>query len=224
MGSLNFRLCMQLIATCLLLQHFILVTQLSLQVQADAEPLLDFCVADPTQPTSVGYNCKPVAEVTVKDFVFSLDKPIVQALSPDYPGLNSLGSAISRFDIPAGEIVNPHTHPRATEIFYVKEGTFYAGFVSVAGKLYDTVIKTEDVIIFPQGLIHFAYNLGNTTATIIVWFNSENPGTYFVAPTLFGSGINATVLEKAFDIDAETLKNIEKVWTPHIPPLLHIVL
>lgn len=214
---------MQLIATCLLLQHFILVTQLSLQVQADAEPLQDFCVADPTQPTSVGYNCKPVAEVTVKDFVISLDEP-VQALSPAYPGLNTLGSAISRFDIPAGEIVNPHTHPRATELFYVKEGTFYVGFVSVAGKLYDTVLKTEHAISFPQGLLHFAYNLGNTTATIIASFNSENPGTYFVAPTLFGTGIKEILLEKAFQIDAKTLKKIEKVWTTHIPPLLHIVL
>ncbi|KAH9570377.1 hypothetical protein CY35_02G036800 [Sphagnum magellanicum] len=213
MGSFNFRLCMQLIATCLLLQHFILVTQLSLQVQADAEPLQDFCVADPTQPTSVGFNCKPVAEVTVKDFVVSLDQPI-QALSPAFPGLNSLGSAISRFDIPAGGVVNPHTHPRATELFYVKEGTFYAGFVSVAGKIYDTVLKTEDVIIFPQGLVHFAHNLGNTTATIIVSFNSENPGTYFVAPTLFGSGIKEIVLEEAFQINVETLKNIEKNFLP----------
>jgi len=204
---------MQLIATCLLLQHFILVTQLSLQVQADAEPLQDFCVADPTQPTSVGFNCKPVAEVTVKDFVVSLDQPI-QALSPAFPGLNSLGSAISRFDIPAGGVVNPHTHPRATELFYVKEGTFYAGFVSVAGKIYDTVLKTEDVIIFPQGLVHFAHNLGNTTATIIVSFNSENPGTYFVAPTLFGSGIKEIVLEEAFQINVETLKNIEKNFLP----------
>lgn len=204
---------MQLIATCLFLQHFILVTQLSLQVQADAEPLQDFCVADPTQPTSVGFNCKPVAEVTVKDFVFSLDQPI-QALSPAFPGLNSLGGAISRFDIPAGEIVNPHSHPRATELFYVKEGTFYAGFVSLAGKIYDTVLKTEDVIIFPQGLVHFAYNLGNTTGTIIASFNSENPGTYFVAPTLFGSGIKEIVLEKAFQIDVETLKNIEKNFLP----------
>jgi len=46
------------------------------------------------------------------------------------PGLNTLGISLARIDYaPLGQN-SPHTHPRATEILTVLEGTLYVGFVT----------------------------------------------------------------------------------------------
>jgi quercetin dioxygenase-like cupin family protein len=79
-------------------------------------------------------------------------------------------------DIAIGAVVPSHTHPRASELLYVVDGELYTGFVDTNNKVYDTVIRTGDVFIFPRGLVHFQLNIGKKTSLTIVILNSQNPG------------------------------------------------
>ena len=70
------------------------------------------------------------------------------------PGLNTLGISLARIDYaPQGENP-PHTHPRATEILTVLEGTLYVGFVTSNqqdNKLFTKMLNKGDVSYSQRG-------------------------------------------------------------------------
>lgn len=193
-------------------------------IAADADPINDFCVADLTSQLKLnGLPCISYANVTVDDFALRLfGKPGNISASPfgfsvipgfagiNYPGLNTLGVAIARIDVGPFESVPPHTHPHATELFYVTEGSFYVGFVDSTDKLFATNVTKGDVFVFPKGLLHFALSTSKGLSTAIVAFNSQNPLTQLAAPALFASNIPDVVLEKAFFISKATVDQIKK--------------
>lgn len=73
--------------------------------------VVDFCVADLSAPQGpAGYPCKPPAEVTADDFVYSglsvpgnysnlFNAAINSAFVDQFPGLNGLGIAVARADV-----------------------------------------------------------------------------------------------------------------------------
>ncbi|KAJ3678034.1 hypothetical protein LUZ60_001837 [Juncus effusus] len=188
---------------------------------SDPSPLQDFCVADNTSQVLVnGFVCKNPSDVKPEDFFFQgLDKAgntstklgssvnlvNVQKLA----GLNTLGISIARLDFaPYGGLNPPHTHPRATEILTVLEGTLYVGFVtSDPNKLFAKVLNKGDVYVFPKGLIHFQFNIGHVPAVAIAGLSSQNPGLITIANAVFGSNpsISDDVLAKAFQLDKKTV-------------------
>ncbi|OAY73188.1 Germin-like protein 8-2 [Ananas comosus] len=119
----------------LLLALFALV--FSQAIASDPSPLQDFCVADKNSPVFMnGLVCKNPNFTTPEDFFFEgLDQPgntmnklgfnanLVNAMA--LPGLNTLGISLARLDFAPYGLNPPHTHPRATEVFTVVEGTFY---------------------------------------------------------------------------------------------------
>ncbi|KAJ1267631.1 hypothetical protein BS78_07G072200 [Paspalum vaginatum] len=120
------------------------------------------------------------------------------------PGLNTLGISLARIDYaPLGENP-PHTHPRATEILTVLEGTLYVGFVtSNPNKLFAKELNKGDVFVFPEGLIHFQFNpVHNKPAVALAALSSQNPGVITIANAVFGSKppISDDVLAKAFQV------------------------
>ncbi|KAJ3670001.1 hypothetical protein LUZ60_010325 [Juncus effusus] len=194
---------------------------LSQAIASDPSPLQDFCVADNTSQVIVnGVVCKNPNDVKPEDFFFSgLDKVgntsgklgssvnlvNVQKLA----GLNTLGISIARLDFaPYGGLNPPHIHPRATEVLTVLEGTLYVGFVtSNPNKLFSKVLNKGDVYVFPQGLLHFQFNIGPVPAVAIAGLSSQNPGVITVANAVFGSNpsISDDVLAKAFMLDKKTV-------------------
>uniref|UniRef100_A0A0D9X556 Cupin type-1 domain-containing protein n=1 Tax=Leersia perrieri TaxID=77586 RepID=A0A0D9X556_9ORYZ len=119
------------------------------------------------------------------------------------PGLNTLGVSIARLDFAPLGLNPPHTHPRATEIFAVLEGTLYVGFVTSNpdNKLFSKVLNKGDVYVFPQGLIHFQFNPNpHKPAVAIAGFGSQNPGVITIANAVFGSNppISDDILAKGF--------------------------
>ncbi|KAL0291974.1 UNVERIFIED_CONTAM: putative germin-like protein 2-2 [Sesamum radiatum] len=60
----------------------------------------------------------------------------------------------------------PHTHPRATEILTVLEGSLQVGFVTSNpdNSLITKTLQKGDVFVFPVGLIHFQRNVGTGNA------------------------------------------------------------
>ncbi|XP_040940747.1 germin-like protein subfamily 1 member 7 [Gossypium hirsutum] len=100
------------------------------------------------------------------------------------PGLHTLGISMVRIDYaPNGGLNPPHTHPRASKILVVLEGTLHIGF----------------------------YNIGNTYAITFAGLSSENPGLITIANAVFGSNpsINADILAKAFNLDRKMVKNLQ---------------
>ncbi|RRT37504.1 hypothetical protein B296_00048362 [Ensete ventricosum] len=170
---------------------------------SDPSPLQDFCVADFDSIVIVnGFPCKDPTSVTADDFYISgLDKVadtdndlganITLVNVNRLPGINTLGVAMSRIDYAPFGLNPPHSHPRSSEILHVVKGTLYAGFVTSNTDKGNTLIakklNTGDAFVFPQGLIHFQFNLGDTNAVAFAAFGSQNPGLITVANAVFGS-------------------------------------
>lgn len=169
-----------------------------------------------------GFVCKDPMAVSADDFfkAANLDKPRDTMKSKvgsnvtlinvmQLPGLNTLGISLARIDYaPMGENP-PHTHPRATEILTVLEGTLYVGFVtSNPNKLFAKVLNKGDVFVFPEGPIHFQFNpIHDKPAVAIAALSSQNPGVITIANAVFGSKppISDDVLAKAFQVEKGTI-------------------
>ncbi|KAM7271735.1 hypothetical protein ACFE04_030949 [Oxalis oulophora] len=197
----------------------------------DPTPLQDFCIPTKDHHNAVlvkGQFCKDPAKVTGDDFHTSrlkypgdtsnkLGAAITPIFIDEFPALNGAGVAMSRVDYVKGGVNPPHIHPRATEIFTVRKGTLYAGFVTTNpnNTFYSKILTEGDTFVFPVGLIHFQMNIGNGPAMAIAAFSSQNPGVVTVGNALFDSKpkIDPTVLAKSFlSSDDEIKKYHTKEW------------
>ncbi|KAM7269862.1 hypothetical protein ACFE04_025359 [Oxalis oulophora] len=158
----------------------------------DPSPLQDFCVATNDAKNGVIVNgklCKDPNIVTPEDFFFSgLDKAGNISYPPGskvtllnveaIPGLNTLGVAMARVDYAPKGQNPPHTHPRATEIMTVLQGTLKVGFITSAPsyKHFTKILNKGDVFVFPEGLVHYQVNIGKKPSVVIVGYSSQNPG------------------------------------------------
>ncbi|KAL2892775.1 putative germin-like protein 2-1 [Bienertia sinuspersici] len=184
---------------------------------SDPTPLQDFCVGV-NDPDSIvhtnGELCKNPKDVTINDFIHkgfhipgdtnnTQEENATLVDITRFPVVNTQGLSIARVDFAPFGLNTPHVHPRGSELFAVMEGTLYAGFVTVDYKLYDTIIKNSDIIVFPQGLVRFQFNIGKTDPLAIASFKSQNPGRFNVANVIFGSTphILDDVLTKGFQVD-----------------------
>ena len=172
-----------------------------------------------------GKFCKNPDYVVAEDFFTSgLDKPgdtsnrvgsNVTTVNVDrIAGLNTLGITLVRIDYAPYGLNPPHTHPRATEILVVAEGTLEVGFVTSnpENKLFTKTLNKGDVFVFPIGLIHFQFNRGHENAVAFAGLSSQNPGVITIANAVFGSDprINSDVLTKAFQVDKNVIVQLQK--------------
>lgn len=186
--------------------------------------VLDFCVADPSLPDGPGgYSCKKPSQVTVDDFVYHglgipgnttnlIKAAVTVGFAPTFPGVNGLGISIARLDIAVDGVVPLHTHPGGTEILYVVEGTICAGFISSsANTVYFKSLYKGDVMVFPQGLLHFQFNSGKTGAVAIVSFSSPTPGLQITDFALFANNLPSEIVEKVTFLDDAQVKKLKGV-------------
>ncbi|GLT69100.1 hypothetical protein SLA2020_412780 [Shorea laevis] len=194
----------------------------------DPAPLQDFCVAVNTSTDAVFVNgkfCKDPKLVTPNDFFFQgLNTPrnTANPLGSNVTlldvskilGLNTLGVSLARIDFAPYGLNPPHTHPRATEILVVVEGTLYVGFVTSnpENRFFTKTLNAGDVFVFPIGLIHFQFNVGKTNAVAFSGLGSQNPGLIVIAKNIFGANppINPDVLVKAFQLDTNVVESLQK--------------
>ncbi|CAL9064744.1 unnamed protein product [Musa banksii] len=195
---------------------------------ADPDMLQDICVADPGSGVKLnGFACKPAENVTEADFFFkglatpgatnnTMGSLVTGANVEKIPGLNTLGVSMSRIDYAPGGLNPPHTHPRATEIVFVLDGTLDVGFITTANKLIAKTITKGEVFVFPRGLVHFQKNNGAVPAAVVAGFNSQLPGTQSIAATLFAATptVPDDVLAKAFQIGTKEVEDIKSRLAP----------
>ncbi|CAN6287177.1 unnamed protein product [Urochloa humidicola] len=210
-------------ATLLLLAPLLMAT--------DPDPLQDFCVADLSGKLSVnGYPCQPPSSVG-DEFLFStraarggdpMANPngsnVTELDVSEWPGLNTLGVSMNRVDFAPGGTNPPHIHPRATEIGVVIRGELLLGIIGSldsGNRYYSKVVRAGETFVIPRGLMHFQFNVGKEPATMVVSFNSQNPGIVFVPLTLFGSSppIPTPVLVKALRVDADVVELLKSKFT-----------
>ncbi|XP_017976689.1 PREDICTED: germin-like protein subfamily 1 member 13 isoform X1 [Theobroma cacao] len=226
----------------ILVAFVLLALASSLASAFDPSPLQDFCVAINDTKNGViifffllysvfvnGKFCKDPKLVNAEDFFFSglnkqgntsnqLGSKVTLVNVGQISGLNTLGISLARVDYaPYGGLNPPHTHPRATEILVVVEGTLYVGFVTSNpdNRLITKVLYPGDVFVFPVGLIHFQFNIGNTNAVAFSGLSSQNPGINTIAKAVFGSNpaINPEVLAKAFQLDKNIVNQLQsRFW------------
>ncbi|GMP71641.1 hypothetical protein CsSME_00029972 [Camellia sinensis var. sinensis] len=192
---------------------------------SDHSPLQDFCVADPNSQVRVnGMACKSPSMVQANDFFLSglhiagntsnaLGSKATPATVGQIPGLNTLGISMVRIDYAPMGLNPPHTHPRATEILTVLEGSLEVGFVTSNpdNRLISKVLQVGDVFVFPIGLIHFERNVGYCNAVAMVALSSQNPGANTITNVVFGAkpDISSDALAKAFQVDKNIVINLQ---------------
>ncbi|VAI51287.1 unnamed protein product [Triticum turgidum subsp. durum] len=210
------RLQLSVVAACAVLLALAAPT-----LAGDPDMLQDVCVADLASPIKInGFPCK--ANITADDFFFAGLKKAGNTNNPagsvvtaanvlSFPGVNTLGVSMARIDYAVGGQNPPHTHPRATEIIFVTEGTLEVGFITTANKLFTKVVTVGEVFVFPRGLVHFQQNRGNCSASVIAAFNSQLQGTQAIATTLLAATppVPTDVLAKAFRVDNEDIDAVK---------------
>ncbi|CAI0473454.1 unnamed protein product [Linum tenue] len=172
--------------------------------------------------TTTGYTCKNPTNVTADDFVFTtlvrggnttnINKAVaVPGFVQQFPGLNGLGLAVARADIEPGGAIPLHTHPAASEMIYVAEGSVTAGFISGAPSnvVYVKKLNKGEVMVFPRGLFHFQANTGEEHATVIASFSNSDPGVQVVSSALFGNDFSSFLVEKTTNIDEAEVKKLK---------------
>ncbi|GMH21967.1 hypothetical protein Nepgr_023810 [Nepenthes gracilis] len=203
-----------------------LLAPLPLQ-SADSDPLQDFCVGLINAPESVnGFPCKPVSEVTADDFSSrviahegntnnAFRSNVTGANAMAFPGLNTLGVSMNRIDLAPGGLNPPHSHPRATQLDIVIEGTVMIGFVTTGNVFYSKVLRKGELFVVPRGLVHFEKNIGKGKALIFAAFNGQMPGTVSIAPTLFGAkpSIPDAILSTAFQVETGVVDEIKSKFS-----------
>jgi quercetin dioxygenase-like cupin family protein len=182
----------------------------------------DFCVADLTcSDTPAGYPCK--ASVTSGDFAYhglaaagNTSNLIKAAVTPafvgQFPGVNGLGISAARLDIAVGGVVPIHTHPAGSELLFITQGTVAAGFISSgANTVYTKTLYAGDIMVFPQGLLHYQYNAGKGPAVALVAFSGPNPGLQITDYALFANNLPSAVVETVTFLDDAQVKKLKSV-------------
>lgn len=118
-----------------------------------------------------------------------------------------------RIDYAPWGINPPHTHPRATEILTVIDGSLQVGFVTSnpENALITKTLQKGDVFVFPVGLVHFQRNVGTGNAVAIAALSSQNPGVITIANAVFGSkpDLSGDILAKAFQVDKSVVDQLQ---------------
>jgi quercetin dioxygenase-like cupin family protein len=189
-----------------------------------ASLVVDFCVADYTPPNGpAGYSCKSPENATADDFVYHglntsgnitniFNATVTFAFDSQFPGLNGLGITIGRLDFGVGGVVPLHTHPRGSELIVVIEGTLLAGFVSTNNVAYIKTLYKGDIMVFPQGLLHFQINVGDSNALAFVSLGSANPGLQILDTALFSSNLPSEVIAATSFIDIDEVRKLKGIF------------
>ncbi|CAO2206949.1 unnamed protein product [Urochloa humidicola] len=185
----------------------------------------DFCIADiPRGDTPAGYPCKPQADVTADDFYYrglaSTGPPIPpfnvglsSAFAARFPGVNGLGISAARADMAPGGVVPLHWHPLATELLFVLDGSMACGFISATlNKVYTKTLHKGDLMVLPQGQLHFQYNLGNTTAVALSSYSSSSPGIQILDFALFANNLPSEILSKVTVLDELQVRKLKALF------------
>ncbi|KNA10858.1 hypothetical protein SOVF_140300 [Spinacia oleracea] len=190
---------------------------------SSATSIVDFCVADFNYPGGpAGYACRNPANLTADDFVYSglgvagntsniFNASAFLAVDITFPALNGLGLSMARLDFGVGGVIPIHAH-RVSEVILVIEGTIIAGFIGSDNTPYYKTLNKGDIMIFPQSLLHFQVNVGDSPALAFVSLNSASPGFQTTSFALGANDLPTDIIQKITLLDAAQIRQLKTVF------------
>jgi quercetin dioxygenase-like cupin family protein len=130
------------------------------------------------------------------------------------PGANAQGLAMARTDLAPGGLAPPHTHPRASEVALVLDGSVLVGFADTSYRLYTQLLRAGETFVFPRGMVHFLYNMDVAApAVVLSGLNSQSPGAQLVPFSAFRTEprVPEEVLKIAFKINGQDVHRKEVI-------------
>ncbi|CAJ2663432.1 unnamed protein product [Trifolium pratense] len=187
--------------------------------------VVDFCVADLSSAQTIsGFPCKSSLSVTINDFVFSnfnpgntSDNPLLRASVTaaavhQFPAVNGLGISAARLDLDIGGNVPMHLHRGASEILMIVQGRITVGFISSDNAVFVKTLSKGEIMIIPQGLLHFQFNAGRSKATAFLALSSSSPGAQLLDVALFGNNLSSAIVEKTTLLDLAQVKKLKAIF------------
>ncbi|KDP39967.1 hypothetical protein JCGZ_03498 [Jatropha curcas] len=166
-------------------------------------------IANPANITSQYFTYTGFRELVNVNLTGQTTAIVTKASMKEFPALEGQGVSVAALIYPPSGINPPHVHPRAAELLIVIQGVLEIGFVDSTNKLFTQTLQVPDMFIFPKGLVHFQVNTrSDYPAYALGMFGSANAGTGSLPANVFGSGISAEILAKAFKTDAETISKL----------------
>ncbi|KAK8489800.1 hypothetical protein V6N13_096443 [Hibiscus sabdariffa] len=194
---------------------------------ADNDNVWDACPTDSATKETVfinGFPCKKPSSIAAADFKTStlkqagdtdnfISSSVNIVTAADFPGLNTLGLSIARTDLDLDGMVMPHSHPRATELFFLRKGIVLAGFIDTNNTLFQSLIKEGDVFLFPKGMLHFCLNAGYEPAIAFSVMSSQNPGVVSISGSIFETDkeLIDRMTRRLVSVGAKNLANFSRI-------------
>ncbi|KAI0081748.1 RmlC-like cupin [Panus rudis PR-1116 ss-1] len=131
------------------------------------------------------------------DFVFDFNtaKPVTGAAgqvigsnAANFPALTNQGVSITigRLGEACG-MNTPHTHPRATEMLYLVNGSIQTGMLQENGaRFVYNEVHANQAQVFTKGSIHYQQNMGCDPILFVAALSNEDPGVSSIAQRFFG--------------------------------------
>ncbi|TYJ06089.1 hypothetical protein E1A91_A12G209300v1 [Gossypium mustelinum] len=176
---------------------------------ADNDNLQDACPTNTTVTRMVfinGFPCKNPSSISSADFMTSnlkhagdtdnfLHSSVNIVTAADFPGLNTLGLSIARTDLDLDGMVMPHSHPRATELLFVRKGIVLAGFIDTNNTLFESLINEGDPAI--------AFSV----------MNSQNPGVVSIGGAVFETDklLIDKIIRRLISVRGTNMANFSKI-------------
>ncbi|KAM7496946.1 hypothetical protein LguiA_021360 [Lonicera macranthoides] len=186
-------------------------------IAGDPDILTDFVI--PTNQTNTTIDGNFFTFTGMRVLVGSNPPPtfnVSKASMAEFPALNGQSVSYAVLQFPANSNNPPHTHPRASELLFLLQGTLQVGFVDTMNKLYTQTLRAGDLFVFPKGLVHFQYNAyPETPALAVSAFGSANAGTVSVPKSVFTTGIDDNILAQSFKTDVATIQKIKAGLAPN---------
>ncbi|KAF1002931.1 putative germin-like protein 9-2 [Apium graveolens] len=180
----------------------------------DPDILTDFVV--PSNVTTVDGNLFTYTGLRV--LVGAETPPAFKVLKvsmAEFPALNGQSVSYAALQFPAGTTNPPHTHPRASELLFVLDGSLEVGLIDTTNKLYTQTLQTGDLFVFPKGLVHFQFNADAQKPVLAISaFGSSSAGTVSIPSTVFATGIDDNILAISFKTDVATIQKIKAGLVP----------
>ncbi|XP_021859387.1 auxin-binding protein ABP19b-like [Spinacia oleracea] len=183
----------------------------------------DFCVGDLSLPRGPeGYACKDPATVTTDDFVYTgfrgerttsniFANNVTLAFADAFPAFNGLGISMARLDFGLGGVIPLHSH-RTSEVILIVKGTIIAGFIDSNNIAYYKRLEVGDIMVFPQAMLHFQVNVGETPATAFVSLNGANPGLQLTTLSLFAGNLPGDIAEKITLLSHKEVTRLKRIF------------
>nr|KAJ0188501.1 hypothetical protein LSAT_V11C900498900 [Lactuca sativa] len=187
------------------LLSFVALTFSYLALAHEPSPLQDFCVADPNSPDFFFSGLHLMGNISNH-----LGSKVTPVFVTQLPGLNTMGISMVRIDYAPWGLNPPHTHPRATEILTILEGTLQVRFVTSNpdNRFITKVLQKGDVF---WGLFISNAMWVMDMLWLLLAFSSQNPGAITIGNAVFGANpaIPADILAKAFQVDKSVVDQLQ---------------